>query len=818
MIVRYAIKRLSILTIALGALVGSLQLSIVQKAIVRLITRPGIQITFSKISGFFPFKFNINSIAVRNADIRADIKSLKCILSAKRIGIKALEAEKVTIKAFSETKITPADFAILIPIINQRWIKNANIKELDITGIRLNNVMITYNRKESNSSLKFNSEYGRFDARWKFIGSKIHGYAQMGEYKVEGTFDANGNRLNIKSHGIGLAGAIEQQCFVGNIQYDNYKSDIKIWTQDEFVKIKLKEKQFGITGQIDYNLDKLNAKIYNVQIGRDISITPIFVDKSLHVSDFSARLGKGQIDFHGIDLSSDKFSLGTLSVKDVEVSQLGAIPNIKGEINGDGHYEKGAAKLSLRVNNFEYTGIELPKINISATYANGTIDVQASTKILNEKQKIDVIMNTSNWKIEGTAQGCINIRDYKIASGQRIRGTMKYQVKASGNFATPKIAGDVSISDGVYVNLTSGTYIRNMALYGKLQNETLDITKIYARDDSKIGGTVNGSGKIQYTNDKLKTDIKLKIDNFKAVDQKWLNARLFGNVSLIGDLLSEVKVKGDLYTEKPAIDVSGIVMLSMRSTDLITKKKPAVASSNPIQIKFPTDIKLSMKPELSVSGFGLQSSWDANAKVTGDLLEPTYAIEAKLKSGKIELTDNAFKLKDGDVLINNADTKIYVSAEKMIDKITVGAKFTQKEGQSKVDFYSNPYMSDKDVMSYILFDKNASEISMGEAMSLLGVMTKLSGGADFNILGRMKTIFGVDTISMKKGKTSSGEEYDAVSLGKKIGKFKVSVDQATGSNGTNVVAEADVAKNTKVSVALSSKDSFGGGILWSRRY
>ena len=103
-------------------------------------------------------------------------------------------------------------------------------------------------------------------------------------------------------------------------------------------------------------------------------------------------------------------------------------------------------------------------------------------------------------------------------------------------------------------------------------------------------------------------------------------------------------------------------------------------------------------------------------------------------------------------------------------------------------------------------------------MSLLSVMTKLSGGTDFNILGRMKTIFGFDSISMKKGKTQSGEEYDAVSLGKKIGKFKVSVDQATGSNGTNVVAEVDVAKNTKVSVDLSSKDSFGGGILWSRRY
>ncbi|MDO4975331.1 MAG: translocation/assembly module TamB domain-containing protein, partial [Alphaproteobacteria bacterium] len=163
-------------------------------------------------------------------------------------------------------------------------------------------------------------------------------------------------------------------------------------------------------------------------------------------------------------------------------------------------------------------------------------------------------------------------------------------------------------------------------------------------------------------------------------------------------------------------------------------------------------------------------------------------------------------------------TDISLSAEKKIEKVMVGARFQQINNSSRISFYSTPYLSDKDIMSYMLFDKPTSEISAGEGLALFSAMTKLSGHSSFDILDKMKTAFGIDSISIKKNIDSNQEEYNAISIGKKIGKFKVSVDQGTASDTTGVVVEADIAKNVKMSVDLNGRDSATAGILWSRRY
>lgn len=818
MIARYAIKKLLILITIFVSIFGSLQLNFVQHKLLNLLNGSEFQIQFNRTTGFFPFSFSAYDFSIKTNDIQIGVNRLKISFNERMFHVKHFEIDKVKVIPLTKTKLCPSDFKVLIPIIMQRSVKAAKINELDIAGEKINDIILKYNRKLNNTILSFTSSIGKLSAQWKLDGAVISGIAKLGNYGVTVSFDRASNELRLSALNAILEGTICDKFFTGTLKYAGYEPDIKIWTKNEFIIAKFNEKTMNISGSLEYNLDKLTAKIYNVKCGKHTNVSPIEIEKSLKVSDFSIMLPKGQMDFHGVDFSSGNFSLEKLSVNKVDISQIEPLKNMKGIINGTGAYNQAIKKLDLIVSNFDYIGISIPKIDITSTCSDDQIASTVKFEILKKLQQIDIKLNPKAWSLNCMANGFVDIQDLKIASGQRVRGKLKYQIKVTGSTDKPSLAGDISIKDGVYVNLLSGTYIRDVTFLSKFQNDTFDITKIYARDDSKIGGRISGKGKIRYTNGKLDTNIGVKIDKFKVVDQKWLNARLFGNLTLVGDLMREVKVKGDLYTEKPSIDVSGIVLLSMRSTDLIAKKKPQSQTKLPLKVKFPTDITLTINPELKVSGFGLDSSWDAGAKVRGDLMTPKYELGAKLKSGEIELTDNIFKLKNGDVLINNADTNISVSAEKIINKIVVGAKFTQKAGQSKVDLYSNPYMSDKDVISYMLFDKNASEISMGEAMSLLGVMTKLSGGADFNILGRMKTIFGIDSISMKKNKNASGEEYDTVSLGKKIGKFKVSVEQATGKDGTNVVVEADVAKNTKVSVDLSSKDSFGGGILWSKRY
>ena len=824
MIARYIIKQLVILVTILVTIFGSLQLTFVQRRLLNLINTSDFQINFDEMKGFVPFKFSIKGLCIEDDDMRIDAHRLDVSLSTRIFGIKYIGVDKVRITQLTDAKLCPSDFKFLIPVIMQKVIKKAEIKEIQIGNDKLNDILLGHNRKSASSHLSFKSSIGKVAAHWNFVGEKIQGNCRLNDYCVDAVFDGNSNRIKLRYGDVTLAGIIGDKDFSGNVKFSKYKTDIKIWTENEFIKAQLYDKKSGISGHIDYDLDKLETNIHDVRIWNNIKVSPITIDKSLKVSDFSIFLKHGQVDVNGIELSSEKFSLGNILVKNVDISQFDILDGLNGKLNGIAEYKQGVENLDFHIDNLEYMDVQIPVVNISGQYAKDGIDIGTTFELLHKKQKFNIKAKAKDWiidersRIECNANGVVDLKDYKVAPGQRIRGNMKYRINSMGTVSNPEITGDISLQNGVYVNMPSGTYIRDITLLGKLHKDTLNITKIYARDDSKIGGTVNGSGKIRCVGGKLDTNIGIKIDRFKAVDQKWLNARLFGNVTLNGDLMNEVKVKSDLYTEKPAIDVSSIVMLSMRSTDLITKRKPETQSSNSIKIKFPTDIQLSMKPELTVSGFGLQSAWDANAKVTGDLLAPKYEFEAKLKSGKIELTDNAFKLKGGNVLINNNDTNISVSAEKVIDKITVGAKFIQKAGQSKVNLYSNPYMPDNDIIAYMLFEKASSEISIGEAMVLLGVMTKLSGGADLNILGRMKTMFGIDTISIRKTKNSSGEEYDTVSLGKKIGKFKVSVEQAPGKDETNLVAEADIAKNTKATVDLSSKDSLGGGILWSRRY
>ena len=824
MIRRYAFKKFFIITASIALIFGSSQITSVQKKIIQAFAGHSITFDFKNSKGIFPFDFEINDIKLSTNDFEININNLKILLSAKMFHVKHFRIDKAQVKILQETKLYPSDLKMALSLIVQKIIDFVEINELSIDKEILKNIKLSYDPQNNERRFEADSRFGKFLALWNFKDSKINGEISFNDTKIQAEYDKSNSYLMAKYGEITLDGILSDVLFNGEVAISNWRPNIEISTKDEFFKIAVNDKSTGLSAKIDYDIDKFVAYVHDVSIPNILTASQFTINKDLKVSDFSVLFKKGKAAFKGIDLSSNKFSLGTCSFSDIDLEQLKDL-EVKGIVNGSGNFKDGKENLKLNFKNLQYGELKIPTLDLSSQHSKNETKISAALDMFKKNQKLDFKIQTNDWLISKDSQldfktdGNIDFNDLKVASGQRIRGKLDYNIQIAGTLQSPLLSGKISIKDGVYVNLQSGTYIRDITLDCLLDKNFLNIKKIYARDDSKKGGTIVGSGGIKYINDQLKTDIKLKIENFKAVDQKWLNGgRLFGNITFKGDLFSKVNVNGDLYSADPEIDVSGIVMLSMRSTDLIAKPKKKTKSQSFEKLKFPTDIKLEMKPKLKVQGFGLKSIWQGGAKVTGDLMDPNYVATAKLESGKIELTDNAFNLKDGDVLINKDDMNISVAAEKNIDKILVGARFHQGNGESKVSFYSNPYMSEKDIVSYMLFDKNASEISMGEGMSLFTTMNKLSGRADFDILGRMKTIFGVDTISIKKNKNSSGEEYDSVSLGKKLGKFKVSVDQATGKDGTDVVVEADIAKHTKASVDLSSRDSFGGGILWSRRY
>ena len=314
----------------------------------------------------------------------------------------------------------------------------------------------------------------------------------------------------------------------------------------------------------------------------------------------------------------------------------------------------------------------------------------------------------------------------------------------------------------------------------------------------------------------------MDVDSLSVVDIKEFDGKIKGKLSVSGNLAENLKITGDLETTKADVDISNVVKMSSYSIDIVDSvKEKKKKEKRKISWKCPLDIKLLFKPCVKVTGFGINSEWNGGINISGDTSFVKYDGVLKLRKGNINVSGKKMSLKDGKVCFSDKNPDIIfieVSAIKSLDSTKVGAKFIQDEKGVRVSLFSNTHLQQKDILSYILFEKSVSEISSGEAITLYSISNNLSGRRDFDIIGKIKSVLGLDVLDIKRNQSNEHGEYNTISIGKKIGKMNISVDQGAGEHTTKVVVDTKIAKNTKLTVDLSGNDAIGAGIAWQKRY
>ncbi len=175
MIARYAVKKLFILITIFVSILGGLQLNFIQHKLLNLLNGSEFQIQFNRTTGFFPFNFSVYDFSITTNDIQIDVNRLKISLNKRMFHVKHFEIDKIKVIPLTETKLCPSDFKVLIPIVLQRLVKTAKINELDISGEKINDILLKYNRKLHSSILSFTSSLGELSAQWKLDSlSLIH--------------------------------------------------------------------------------------------------------------------------------------------------------------------------------------------------------------------------------------------------------------------------------------------------------------------------------------------------------------------------------------------------------------------------------------------------------------------------------------------------------------------------------------------------------------------------------------------------------------------------------------------------------------------
>jgi hypothetical protein len=747
---------------------------------------------FDNISGFFPFSFTVHNLSIKNAFFvdRLHFPNLIRSIKAETLAI-AKTDDKPNIKKY-------------FPILTQRIFKNVEIKNIIYAKTKIGSLKITNDGTMSLSGEKVNITYN-------ILSRKV--------------------KAELSNKFVCLSGEIGNDGLSGTISLPRVKQEIGLLLsidENSVIKASCKSKYAGGTS-FDFSYDFSKLFFNDLLVGRMLSFSAFSMGNNWKIPEVvTVKLPKGKVTLQGINLKTNEFTLGDWKVEDVDIAALQKheTEKINGIVSGHGYFRDDAEYFFLTAKNVTYGRWKIPPLSISGVYGKDVFNAKVTYSANGKQNVISIKAKAKDWIIDGNsnidvqANGSTSIEE--IFKNDRVKGKVQYNFLIGGSLSDPIYKGQIQVKDGAYVHNSVGTYLKDGEIKAFIKDKEIIIDKIRMSDDKRKIGTITGNGKIMLKNKEPIIDVALNVASLAVVEMNGLRGSVSGKLNLYGNITKEIKVTGQMTALDSVFDISNLIKMSNYALGIAESLRyvPKTTSIK-MPIKVPLNIKLDV-PNCDIKGYGVTSSWSGGATFGGDLFDqPLYNGMVKMKKGTIKVAGKRLVLENGTISMSDKTKKaviVDVSATKTLENIKVGARFTQDASRNEVRFFSKPYASKNDILSYMLFEKPSSEISTGEAFKLLSAMSSItSGSKDSNIIDKIKSVFFLDSIEFNVNK-GNDKQYNSIKIGKNIGKLKISLDQGTGKDSTKVVVDTKIFKDTKVSVDVAGNNNIGAGIFWNKRY
>ena len=176
----------------------------------------------------------------------------------------------------------------------------------------------------------------------------------------------------------------------------------------------------------------------------------------------------------------------------------------------------------------------------------------------------------------------------------------------------------------------------------------------------------------------------------------------------------------------------------------------------------------------------------------------------RVAKGEYDFNGKIFNLSQGTIHFAGAPDKkttLYIVASKDLDRIRADIIVKGAAHQPEISFRSTPPLSQREVLSYILFNRGISDITpdqgdqLSQSFISLNASEHAKGTDDF--LSRLRNNIGIDRLDF----TSNDQENK--DFGLKAGKYItenviVSINQSVTSLNPVIAVEAKLPKNFKV--------------------
>lgn len=411
------------------------------------------------------------------------------------------------------------------------------------------------------------------------------------------------------------------------------------------------------------------------------------------------------------------------------------------------------------------------------------------------------------------------------ANGPNISGKVDLAINLSGTLENPKIHGEANIYNGSFDILDMGLSFREIQGHIALSGKQATLVSLSGTDG--IQGKVTAKGTVNLEPSKnYPFDVGILIEHavLRPSDYAWATAN--GNFTLSGNK-DEVTINGNITSDEVHIQIPEQIPELLQSVQVTYINQPEHVSPPTVYKKKLSEKPLNLNLSLDipqkgyVNGSSWTSEWNGNVTVTGTTDAPQLHGGCRLLKGDLRLQGKPFELREGTITFAGdpeKKTSLYVIASEDLDEITAEIILKGSLRNPAISFRSNPPLPQREILSWILFNRGTSDITSFQGTQLNDSITNLNmNDGKPDILTRLRTGFGFDRLDISRDNNNPNEV--SVQVGKYISRgILVSVNKSVTAESNQVALEADVAKNVKVKAQVGDDSEGQLQLKWKKDY
>lgn len=408
-----------------------------------------------------------------------------------------------------------------------------------------------------------------------------------------------------------------------------------------------------------------------------------------------------------------------------------------------------------------------------------------------------------------------------------VTGQASTELNINGTLAKPKISGKIILENGSYESLLSGAMFKDIKATIEGDGEELRLISLSAIDSDQ--GSISGSGSIALNPSRLfPFDIEMELKQATLLHLDYARATASGKIQFQGNLEKQ-NLSGIVAIDKATIQIPEEVPAKMRALQVTYINHPPdiplpsyIEQKNRTKNPIHLNLQLNVPKRAFVQGKNFTSEWQGAITITGTDENPLLNGGLEVIKGEYFLNGKKFKVTHGVIDFSGDPankTSLYVSAGQEIEDIKVEVVLKGSIKQPKITFRSNPPMSQKEILSWILFNRGTSSITASENAELRKSIVTLSGGdAGTDILGKIRRSFGIDRIDI-----SSKDSKDTNEVSLRVGKYIsrglfLSVNKSINGEANQVSIEANISRYIKAQAEVGDNAEGKMILKWQKDY